>query len=221
MTGLGDERVDCPFAGCSARPVLIKLRGDNPYMATQKLLASHRVEPDGWFGRCPAGGKVYPPNPRLQEHLDSEYERLQAMRRERAEGGTPAERDALCPFDFCMARPPRAQVRPEPGSNATRSMVRVHHVEPDSGYGLCPMSGQYEPVSPELAEHLSAAGTTLLTMRAERARNAAQVQHGIDKDRPRRPSGSGRWFRNSEQGDPRQLGPLGRPRLDPRQKPED
>jgi hypothetical protein len=91
-------------------------------------------------------------------------------------------------------------------------LIREHMLDPDSWFGLCPASNQAMPVTPELAEALYRSEITLLEMRAERARTAAQREHAAPVPPPE-PNGSTRWFQNSYEGDPRYHGPLGRTRL--------
>lgn len=119
-----------------------------------------------------------------------------------------------CPFGPCNARPEVLPMRGLSLEVPAVDLIRQHDLDPDSWFGLCPASGQEYPASGRLTELLQVAEVTLLEMRAERALAAAQHEHGIAPARPpRERSGSPRWFRNSEQGDPRDRGPSARPKL--------
>ena len=88
-------------------------------------------------------------------------------------------------------------------------LIREHTVEPHSWFGLCPASNQEDPVKPEVAEHLHKAELALLAM-LEQQQPPATVTTTTQAAPAAPPA---RWFRNSERGDPRERGPLARPKL--------
>jgi hypothetical protein len=74
------EMVRCPFPPCHAtielRPTRSSPYGDVP---DTFLIAAHDVEPDSWYGRCPASFLEHPLSPAARELLDQQLRTFRGM----------------------------------------------------------------------------------------------------------------------------------------------
>ena len=90
--GVGDT-IPCPFRPCNANVLLVAtVPPGQPGHSNSAVHQRHKVEPDAWFGTCPASVLGYPLMPSEQQMLDEQAEVFDRVN-EAGERRTAEQRD--------------------------------------------------------------------------------------------------------------------------------
>ncbi len=82
--------VGCPFEPCVARVEVVQHKGFDLAHPAMNLIREHRLDPDAWFGLCPATSMHYPLNDEGRSALIGQARILDRMRKARADAADKA-----------------------------------------------------------------------------------------------------------------------------------